>query len=96
MSPVHQIWPKPSCKAQEKEEEDKADRGRGGKTTSANGQAWSSPSPRGQWGTGKMEETGCKIIFGAPTTLTVKGLMMMMTERSQNGEKQKPVATKLI
>ena len=27
---------------------------------------------------GKMEKTGCKIIFGAPTTLAVKGLMMMM------------------
>ena len=25
-----------------------------------------------------MEETGCKILCGAPTTLTVKGLMMMM------------------
>ena len=36
-----------------KGEEDKADRGRGGKTTSGNGQAWSSPSPRGQWRTGK-------------------------------------------
>ena len=33
--------------------EDKADRGRGGKTTSGNGQAWSSPSPRGQWRTGE-------------------------------------------
>ena len=32
---------------------DKADRGRGGKKTSGNGQAWSSPSPRGQWRTGK-------------------------------------------
>ena len=31
---------------------DKADRRRGGKTTSGNGQAWSSPSPRGQWRTG--------------------------------------------
>ena len=31
----------------------KADRGRGGKTTPGNGQACSSPSPRGQWGTGK-------------------------------------------
>ena len=29
-------------------EENKADRGRGGKTTPGNGQAWSSPSPRGQ------------------------------------------------
>ena len=29
---------------------------------------------------GKMEKTGCKIICGAPTTLAVKGLMMMITE----------------
>ena len=27
---------------------------------------------------GKMKKTGCKIMFGAPMTLTVKGLMMMM------------------
>ena len=27
---------------------------------------------------GKMEETGYEIIFGAPTTFAVKGLMMMM------------------
>ena len=27
---------------------------------------------------GKREKTGCKIICGAPTTLMVKGLMMMM------------------
>ena len=26
----------------------------------------------------KMEKTGCKIICGAPTTLAVKGLMMMI------------------
>ena len=25
-----------------------------------------------------MEKTGCKIIYGAPTTLAVKGLIMMM------------------
>ena len=34
MSPVHEVWLKPSCKAQGKWEEDKADRRRGGKTTS--------------------------------------------------------------
>ena len=28
----------------------------------------------------KMEKTGCKIICGAPTTLAVKGLMMMMSQ----------------
>ena len=27
---------------------------------------------------GQMEKTGCKIICGAPTTLAVKELMMMM------------------
>ena len=37
----------------ERGEEDKEDRGRGGKTTSGNGQAWSSPSPRGQGRPGK-------------------------------------------
>ena len=37
----------------ERMEEDKADRGRGGMTTSGNGQAWSSASPRGLWRTGK-------------------------------------------
>ena len=46
MFPVHQLWQKPSGKTQLKGEE-KADRRRGGKTTSGNGQAWSSPSPKG-------------------------------------------------
>ena len=56
MSPVHQVWPKPSHKAQLKGKEDKADRGRVWKTTSGNGQAWSLPSPRGQWRTGRNGE----------------------------------------
>ena len=43
----------PFIKAQWKEGEDKADRGRGGKTTSGYGRAWSSPSPRRQWRKGK-------------------------------------------
>ena len=33
--------------------------------------------PEGSGKQGKMEKTGCKIIFGAPTTLAVKGLIMM-------------------
>ena len=53
MFPVHHVWPKPSCKVQLKGGEDKADRRRGGKTTSGNGQAWSSQNPRGQWRTDK-------------------------------------------
>ena len=34
--------------------------------------------PEGSGEQGKMEKTGCRIICGAPTTLAVKGLMMMM------------------
>ena len=47
-------------------------RGRGGKTTSGSAQAWSSPSPRGRWRTGKKEETDCEIICGAATALAVE------------------------
>ena len=35
--------------------------------------------PEGSGEQGKIEETGCEIICGAPMTLVVKGLMMMMT-----------------
>ena len=34
--------------------------------------------PEGSGEQGKMEKTGCKIIYGAPTTLAVKGLVMIM------------------
>ena len=38
--------------------------------------------PEGSEEQGKMEKTGCKIICGAPTTLAVKGLMMMMMNQN--------------
>ena len=31
----------------------------------------------------KMEETGCEIVCGAPTTLAVKGYMMMYAAKEQ-------------
>ena len=34
--------------------------------------------PEGSGEREKMEETGCEIIRGAPTSLAVKGQMMMM------------------
>ena len=46
----------------ERGEEDKADRKRGGKTTSRSGLAWSSPSPRGQWKTEKWR----KLVVKSP------------------------------
>ena len=67
------VWPKPYCEAQRKGGEDKADRGRGRKTTSGNGQALVRQVPEGSGEQRKMEKTGRKIICGAPTTLAVKG-----------------------
>ena len=51
---------------QSKGEEDKADRRRAGKTISGNGQAWSSPSPRGQWRTGKNGKNWLQIHLWCP------------------------------
>ena len=34
--------------------------------------------PEGSGEQEKMEKTGCEIICGAPTTLAIKGLVMMM------------------
>ena len=70
MLPVHQVWPKPSYKAQWKGEEDKTDRGRGGKTTSGNGQAWSLASPRGQ-SRGKWRKLVAKssVVLQRPSRL---------------------------
>ena len=46
--------------------------------------------PEGGGEQAKMGKTGCKIICGAPTTLAVKGLMMMMmTNDSERGTKDK-------
>ena len=38
--------------------------------------------PEGSGEQGKMEKTGCKIMCGAPTTLAVKGLLVMMMTSS--------------
>ena len=78
MFPVHQVWPKPSCEAQWKEEEDNADRGRVLRQDQGMKRPGVRQVPEGSGEQGKMEKTGCKIICGAPTTLAVEGLMIMM------------------
>ena len=42
--------------------------------------------PEGSGEQGKMEKTGRKIICGAPTTLAVKGLMMIMNWKNWNSQ----------
>ena len=41
--------------------------------------------PQGSGEQGKMEKSGCETICGAPTTLAVKGLMMMMMIKPLRG-----------
>ena len=45
--------------------------------------------PEGSGEQGKMEKTGCKITRGAPTTLAVKGLRMMMMRKLKKKKKKK-------
>ena len=72
-SPVHQVWPKPSCKAQSKG-------GKTGQTEEEVGRQHQGMDRPGfhqvQEDSGeqrKMDETGSEVICGVPTTLVVKG-----------------------
>ena len=56
-----------------KGKEDKADRGRGGKTLGS-GQAWSSSSPRGLWRTGKDGENWLRSRLWCPTDPRGEGI----------------------
>ena len=59
----------------------KADKERGGETTSGNGQTGADKSQRAVEKKEEKEVTDCKVICGVPTTLIVKGLMMRGGER---------------
>ena len=67
-SPVHWVWPKPSCKVQRKGEEDKADRK---KEMGRQHQGMDRPGvrqvPEGRAEQRNIEETGYEVICGAPT-----------------------------
>ena len=78
MFPVHLVWPKLSLQGIVK---GGRRQGKQRKRWEDNTRKWTSlefgKSQRAVEN-GRMEKTGCKIICGAPTTLTVKGLMMIM------------------
>ena len=74
MSPVLHVWPKPSCKGTAKR------RKKTRKTEEEVGRQYQGMDrpgvrkvPEGGGEQGKMEEIGCEVICGAPTTLAVKG-----------------------
>ena len=71
MSPVGQVWPKPSCRAKgNKTRKTEEEMGR-------QHQGMDRPGvrqvPEGSGEQGKMEDTGCEVICGAPTTLAAEG-----------------------
>ena len=80
MFAMHHVWPKPSCKGTVK----------GGRRQGRRRKRWEDiireltglirQVQEGSGEQGKMEKTGRKINCGAPMTLAVKGLMMMMRE----------------
>ena len=75
MFPFHQVWPKPHSEREKKTRQTEEEVGKQRQETERPG-VWQVPEGSGEQG--KMENTGCKIICGAPTILAVKGLMMMM------------------
>ena len=60
--------------------------GRSGKTTQGMDRPGVRQVPEGSGEQEKIEKTGCKIICGAPTTLAVKGLMMMMIDGDDDND----------
>ena len=78
MFPIHQVQPKSSCKAQWKGKKTRQTEEEVGRQHQGMDRPGVRQVPEGSGEQGKIEKTGCKIICCAPTTLAVKGLMMMM------------------
>ena len=75
ITPIHQVWPKPSCKAQWKGEENKAIKGAVKQYQGMDRLGVWQLTPRGQWRTRK---SGCKVICCALMIPMVQVLLMMM------------------
>ena len=80
MFPVYQVWPNSSSRHSErgkktKQTEEEVGRQHQGMDMPG---VWQVPEGSGEQGKMGEKKTGCKIICGAPTTLAVKGLIMMM------------------
>ena len=74
-----------SERRQKEKEKGKADKGRGGRQHQGIDRSGVRQVPEGKGEQGKMEKTGSKIICGAPTTLSVKELIMMIMMSLREG-----------
>ena len=78
MFPVHQVWQKYLARHSERGKKTRRTKEEVGRQHQGMDRPGVRQVPEGSGVQRKMEKTGCKIICGAPTTLAVKGLMMMM------------------
>ena len=78
MFPVHQVWPIHLARHSERGKKTKRTKEEVGRQHQGMDKLEVRKVPEGSGEQGKMEKTGCKIMCGAPATLEVKGLMMMM------------------
>ena len=78
MFPVHQVWPNHLARHSERGKKTRRTKEEVGRQHQGMDRPGVRQVPEGSGDQGKMKKTGCKIICGAPTTLAVKGLMMMM------------------
>ena len=73
MSPIHQVRPSHLARHSERGKKTKQTEEEVGRQHQGMNRPGVHQVPEGSGEQGKMEETGCKIICGAKTTLTVKG-----------------------
>ena len=78
MSLVHQVCPNPFAKHSERAKKTRQTEEEMGRQHQGMDRPGVRQVPEGSGEQGKMEKTGCKIIYGAPKSLAVKGWMMMM------------------
>ena len=78
-SHVHQVWPNHLARHIERVKKTiRRTKEEGGRQHQGMDRPGVCQVPEGSEEHGKMEKTGCKITCGAPTTLVVKGQMMLM------------------
>ena len=77
-SPVHQVWLNHLAKHSERGKKTRQTEDEVGRQHQGMDRPGVRQVPEGSGEQEEMEKAGCKIICGAPTTLSVKGLMMMM------------------
>ena len=73
MSPIHQVWPNHFARHSERGKKTRQTEEKVGRQHQEMDRPGVNQVPEGSGEQRKMEETGCEIICGVPTTFVVKG-----------------------